>query len=56
MSFRASLCYDNFPLEYKANFAFPGPDIEFSTDNYRSILGFGYIEVKIEGLNIILQG
>mmetsp|Transcript_10305 Transcript_10305/g.10384 ORF Transcript_10305/g.10384 Transcript_10305/m.10384 type:complete len:302 (-) Transcript_10305:476-1381(-) len=43
-------------LEYKANFAFPEPEIEFSTDNHRSIAGFGDIEVKIEEVNIIVQG
>lgn len=42
-------------LEVKANFAFPEPEIAYSTENHRSFVGMGDIEVNIDELNLILD-
>lgn len=42
-------------LEVKANFAFPEPEIEYSTENHRSLVGMGDIEVCIDELNLLLD-
>ncbi len=42
-------------LEVKANFAFPEPEIEYSTENHRSFVGTGDIEVNIDELNLLLD-
>lgn len=42
-------------LEVKANFALPEPEIEYSTESNRSIVGMGNIEVSIEELNLVLD-
>lgn len=42
-------------LEVKANFALPEPEIEYSTETQRSLVGMGDIEVGIEELNLILD-
>eukprot|EP00591_Stephanopyxis_turris_P004161 CAMPEP_0195514812 /NCGR_PEP_ID=MMETSP0794_2-20130614/6085_1 /TAXON_ID=515487 /ORGANISM="Stephanopyxis turris, Strain CCMP 815" /LENGTH=389 /DNA_ID=CAMNT_0040643137 /DNA_START=255 /DNA_END=1424 /DNA_ORIENTATION=+ len=45
----------NIKLEVKANFAFPEPEIEYSTEHQRSIVGIGDIEVNIDELNLLLD-
>ena len=45
----------NVKLEVKANFAFPEPEIEYSTENHRSVVGMGDIEVNIDELNLLLD-
>jgi hypothetical protein len=42
-------------LEVKANFALPEPEIEYSTETQRSLIGMGDIEVSIEELNLLLD-
>lgn len=42
-------------LEVKANFALPEPEIEYSTETQRSLVGMGDIEVNIEELNLVLD-
>ena len=42
-------------LEVKANFALPEPEIEYSTETHRSLVGMGDIEVCIEELNLLLD-
>ena len=42
-------------LEVKANFALPEPEIEYSTETHRSLVGMGDIEVNIEELNLMLD-
>lgn len=42
-------------LEVKASFALPEPEIEYSTETHRSIVGMGDIEVGIEELNLLLD-
>jgi len=42
-------------LEIKANFALPEPEIEYSTETQRSLIGMGDIEVAIEELNLLLD-
>jgi hypothetical protein len=42
-------------LEVKANFALPEPEIEYSTETQRSVIGMGDIEVSIEELNLVLD-
>lgn len=42
-------------LEVKANFALPEPEIEYSTETHRSLVGMGDIEVGIEELNLLLD-
>lgn len=42
-------------LEIKANFALPEPEIEYSTETHRSLVGMGDIEVGIEELNLLLD-
>lgn len=46
----------NVKLEVKANFAFPEPEIEYSTEKGgRSLVGMGDIEVNIDELNLLLE-
>jgi hypothetical protein len=45
----------NVKLEVKANFALPEPEIEYSTETHRSLVGMGDIEVSIEELNLLLD-
>lgn len=42
-------------LEVRANFALPEPEIEYSTETQRSLVGMGDIEVNIEELNLLLD-
>jgi len=42
-------------LEVKANFAFPEPEIEYSTENSRTLVGMGDIEVSLDELNLVLD-
>jgi len=42
-------------MEIKANVALPEPEIEYSTENQRSLVGMGDIEVNIEELNLLLE-
>jgi hypothetical protein len=45
----------NVKLEVKANFALPEPEIEYSTETQRSLIGMGDIEVSIDELNLLLD-
>ena len=45
----------NVKLEVKANFAFPEPEIEYSTETQRSLVGMGDVEVSIDELNLLLD-
>lgn len=45
----------NVKLEVKANFALPEPEIEYSTESQRSLVGMGDIEVNIDELNLVLD-
>lgn len=45
----------NVKLEVRANFALPEPEIEYSTETQRSLVGMGDIEVGIEELNLLLD-
>lgn len=47
--------YGHVKLEVKANLAFPEPEIEYSTENHRSFVGMGDIEVNINELNLLLN-
>ena len=40
-------------LEVHANVALPEPEIEYSTENQRSLVGMGDIEVNIEEMNLV---
>ena len=42
-------------LEVKANFALPEPEIEYSTEIQRSVIGMGDIEINIDELNLLLD-
>lgn len=42
-------------LQVKANFALPEPEIEYSTETQRSLIGMGDIQVSIEELNLLLD-
>lgn len=42
-------------LEVKANLALPEPEIEYSTETQRSLVGMGDIEINIEELNLLLD-
>jgi hypothetical protein len=42
-------------LEVKANLALPEPEIEYSTETQRSLIGMGDVEVSIEELNLVLD-
>jgi len=42
-------------LQVKANFALPEPEIEYSTETQRSLIGMGDIHVNIEELNLLLD-
>jgi len=45
----------NVKLEVKANIALPEPEIEYSTETQRSLVGMGDIELNIEELNLLLD-
>ena len=45
----------NLKLEVKANVALPEPEIEYSTEAQRSVIGMGNIEVNINELNLLLD-
>jgi hypothetical protein len=45
----------NVKLEVKANFALPEPEIEYSTETQRSLIGMGDVEVSIDELNLLLD-
>ena len=45
----------NIKLEVRANFALPEPEIEYSTESQRSLVGMGDIEVNLEELNLLLD-
>jgi hypothetical protein len=45
----------NVKLEVKANIALPEPEIEYSTDAHRSLIGMGDVEISIEELNLLLD-
>lgn len=42
-------------LEVKANFALPEPEIEYSTESHRSVIGMGDVQVGIDELNLLLD-
>lgn len=42
-------------LQVKANFRLPEPEIEYSTETQRSLIGMGDIQVSIEELNLLLD-
>ncbi|KAG7365473.1 hypothetical protein IV203_038677 [Nitzschia inconspicua] len=42
-------------LEVKANVALPEPEIEYSTETQRSLIGMGDVEVSIDELNLLLD-
>ncbi|GKY90327.1 hypothetical protein MPSEU_000006700 [Mayamaea pseudoterrestris] len=42
-------------LEVKANLALPEPEIEYSTETQRSLIGMGDIQMNIEELNLVLD-
>ena len=42
-------------LECKANIALPEPEIEYSTESQRSLVGMGDIEISIDELNLLLD-
>lgn len=45
----------NLKLEVKANVALPEPEIEYSTEAQRSLIGMGNIEVNINEMNLLLD-
>ena len=45
----------NIKLEVKANVALPEPEIEYSTEAQRSVIGMGNIEVSIDEMNVLLD-
>ena len=45
----------NLKLEVKANVALPEPEIEYSTEAQRSLIGMGDIEVSIDEMNLLLD-
>ena len=45
----------NVKLEVIANVALPEPEIEYSTETQRSLIGMGDIEVSIDELNLLLD-
>ena len=45
----------NVKLEVKANVALPEPEIEYSTEAQRSVIGMGNIEVSIDEMNLLLD-
>jgi hypothetical protein len=45
----------NLKLEVKANVALPEPEIEYSTESHRSLIGMGDIEVSIDEMNLLLD-
>jgi hypothetical protein len=42
-------------LEVKANLALPEPEIEYSTETQRSLIGMGDIHMNVEELNLVLD-
>ena len=42
-------------LGVKAKVALPEPEIEYSTENQRSLVGMGDIDVNVEELNLLLD-
>lgn len=42
-------------LQVKANFALPEPEIEYSTETQRSLIGMGDIQISVEELNLLLD-
>jgi hypothetical protein len=42
-------------LQVKANFRLPEPEVEYSTETHRSLIGMGDIQVNIEELNLLLD-
>lgn len=42
-------------LQIKANFALPEPEIEYSTEIHRSLIGMGDIQISIDELNLLLD-
>jgi hypothetical protein len=55
LTFLSLLVVGHIKLEVKANFALPEPEIEYSTETQRSLIGMGDIEVSIEELNLLLD-
>jgi hypothetical protein len=45
----------NVKLEVKANIGLPEPEIEYSTETQRSLVGMSDIEVNIQELNLVLD-
>lgn len=45
----------NVKLEVKANVALPEPEIEYSTESQRSLIGMGDVEVSIDEMNLLLD-
>jgi hypothetical protein len=45
----------NVKMEIKANIALPEPEIEYSTEVQRKLIGMGDIEVSIDELNLVLD-
>lgn len=46
---------ENIKLEIKANFALPEPEIEYSTENHRTFVGLGDVEVNVDELNLLFD-
>ena len=42
-------------LEFKARFVLPEPELEYSTESQRAMVGLGDVEVNIEELNLLLD-
>lgn len=42
-------------LEVKANLSLPEPEIEYSTETQRSLVGMGDIEISVDELNLVLD-
>mmetsp|Transcript_27803 Transcript_27803/g.64547 ORF Transcript_27803/g.64547 Transcript_27803/m.64547 type:complete len:369 (-) Transcript_27803:147-1253(-) len=42
-------------VEVKSNFCLPEPEIEYSTETQRSLVGMGDVEINIEELNLLLD-
>lgn len=45
----------NVKMEVKANVALPEPEIEYSTESQRSLIGMGDVEVTIDEMNLLLD-
>lgn len=46
---------ENIKLEIKANFALPEPEIEYSTENHRTFVGLGDVEVNVDEMNLLFD-